>query len=198
MFHHTRDDNEGVSSTNSVEKGKLKKRANLFRKLITGEEGSDRDVGSTGGRKDEGLISRLPDDLLLESLVGDAGVLDGVVTDVETEEMAHIGQDGADLDSESNEWYSSSKVNRSHKSRRRHKRTAFHRGEEVIGETEIYLRILHQCLNDTVQEIQRAYELSKRRDPNVDDESALDSIIDDVVQSVLFMDNPVMEEVADG
>jgi len=166
---------------------KLKTRANHFRRLIMPS-------GGGGDASSVGLISRLPDDLFLESFVGGVHVLDRGEMIGETEQNEENdtlrGSDGALLNAKGNQWYSSSKA-QSAKARRRHKRSTFHRGEDAIGDTEIHLRIMYQCFHGTVQELllNRYPHRTDTEEYQVEDqerESTLDSIIDDVFNSVVL------------
>jgi len=142
---------------------KLRRRAEHFRRLFSQTE-------------DSGLISRLPDELMLESVIGHVQVLDGVVEDDPEKTAAR------------NEWYSSAKEAMARKARRT-KKTAFRRGEDQIGETEINLRILHQCMDSAVQEI--IANRIRQEDPDFqramleERESILESIVDEIFDQVL-------------
>jgi hypothetical protein len=161
---------EAVEEESMQTDGKMKKRADHFRKMITG-----------GKEFGDGLISRLPDDLLLESLIGGSFILEE--DNSSGEFSAPVAEDGAAL-TPKNEWYSSNKHQNTKKARRRYKRTAFHRGEDAIGDTEVLLRILHQCTNDCVLEILKDRRIdqdprNKERE-RLRKEKMLSSIIDDV------------------
>lgn len=134
---------------------KLRRRADHFRRLITGDA-------------EEGLISRLPDDLLLNSVVGDANVLDS--GDVEEAE-----------DAEKNKWYSTSKdVLVRKRVRRRHKRTPAQNSTD-ISDMEIHIRILDQCLNDTVQQI-----LLARETEDGGEQAAREALLHSVIEEVFL------------
>lgn len=187
---------------------KLRKQANHFRTLISGGT-IGCDVGSLSSG--EGLIGRLPDDLLLESFLGDASILDGGVDRTiskrddgedeeempEDEEYERIVRENENETKGENEnaWFSSTKGGRSKKHRRRGAATGSaassaavirHFNDEAsISDTEIYLRILHQVMYPVVQSI-----LKENRESMNDFNSKmrsirLDAIVDEIVSSVL-------------
>ncbi len=171
----------------------LHRRAQHFRRLI--------------GEDQQGLIARLPDDLLLESFVGDTHLLDDevVVDDDEYEEDGHSpseghspleedddgtsrGEDTRGDSSKKEEWYSAASASKPKKFRRRSKKNAFHAAEDAISDTEIHLRILFQCTNPVVLEILE--EKKRNEDPDIQNhrvaerDAMLRRIVDDIFASV--------------